>query len=170
MVPVVVGDGGQIPLLRRECRLSCWGWGCFHSRVPGRSAQCPVVCWSRSLFPSLVRLQSTSIPSTWKQIQSSQPTCTIRLLWENSPAPSPCYSTCWFSSMISASLPPFLDNDGFFLRAGVLCWTRCGVGMFLGTVGDVLCGPGVVRDDQKWLEFEIKKKKKLSCKASIKAL
>lgn len=55
-----------IPLLRRECRLSCWGWGCFRSRVPGRSAQCPEVCWSRSLSPSLVRLQSTSVPSTEK--------------------------------------------------------------------------------------------------------
>lgn len=58
--------------------------------------------------------------------------------------------------MISASLPPFLDKDGFFLKAGTLCWTRCGVGMFLGTVGDVLCGPGVVRDDQRCLLFQLK--------------
>ena len=58
--------------------------------------------------------------------------------------------------MISASLPPFLDRDGFFLIAGVLCWTRCGVGMFLGTVGDVLCGPGVVRHDSRCLSCEFK--------------
>lgn len=57
-----------------------------------------------------------------------------------------CDCTCWFSSRISASLPPFLDKDGFFLMAGMWCWTRCGVGMFLGTVGDVRCGPGVTRD------------------------
>lgn len=54
--------------------------------------------------------------------------------------------------MISASLPPFLDKDGFFLMAGVLCWTRCGVGMFLGTVGDVLCGPRRIRDGERDVE------------------
>lgn len=60
--------------------------------------------------------------------------------------------------MISASLPPFLDKDGFFLIAGTLCWTRCGVGMFLGTVGDVLCGPGAVRGDQTcFFLFELKR-------------
>lgn len=58
--------------------------------------------------------------------------------------------------MISASLPPFLDNDGFFLSAGVLCWTRCGVGMFLGTVGDVLCGPVAVGGNQTWLLLKFK--------------
>lgn len=62
--------------------------------------------------------------------------------------------------MISASLPPFLDNDGFFLNAGVLCWTRCGVGMFLGTVGDVLCGPVEVRDNRVRLLLKEGKKKK----------
>ncbi|KAG7261201.1 hypothetical protein CRUP_023820 [Coryphaenoides rupestris] len=45
-------------------------------------------------------------------------------------------------SRTSASLAPFLDSDGFFLMAGAVCWTRCGVGMFLGMVGDVLWGPG----------------------------
>lgn len=40
----------------------------------------------------------------------------------------------------------------------MLCWTRCGVGMFLGTVGDVLCGPGVVRVDQRCLSFQLKNK------------
>lgn len=71
------------------------------------------------------------------------------------------FPTCWFNSMISASLPPFLDNDGFFLNAGVLCWTRCGVGMFLGTVGDVLCGPVAVRDRKRFiLKEEIAKENK----------
>lgn len=41
--------------------------------------------------------------------------------------------------MISASLPPFRERVGFFLM--VVFKTLCGVGMFLGTVGDVLCGP-----------------------------
>lgn len=49
-------------------------------------------------------------------------------------------STCWLSSMISASLPPFRACVGFFLMVVV---TLCGVGMFLGTVGDVLWGPEI---------------------------
>lgn len=76
------------------------------------------------------------------------------MISDHSSSSSLCNSTCWLSSMISASLPPFLDKDGFFLMAGVLCWTRCGVGMFLGTVGDVLCGPGLVRDGERCWAFE----------------
>lgn len=49
-------------------------------------------------------------------------------------------STCWLSSMISASEPPFLARLGFFLMVVV---TLCGVGMFFGTVGDVLWGPEI---------------------------
>lgn len=49
-------------------------------------------------------------------------------------------STCWLSSMISASLVPFRACVGFFLMVVV---TLCGVGMFLGTVGDVLWGPEI---------------------------
>ena len=60
----------------------------------------------------------------------------------------PWNSTCWFSSKISTSLPPFLASDGFFLMV-VAVITRWGVGMFLGTVGDVLCGPGGVGEGQR---------------------
>lgn len=151
-VDLLLMDGRMLPLLHRECPLSCWGWGGFHCLVPGRSAQCPVVCQSRSLSPSPVRPQSISTPSTWKK--TPQKTFLFfsgdeRPAGVNLMAEARNITTCWFNSMISASLPPFLDKDGFFLMAGVLCWTRCGVGMFLGTVGDVLCGPGARwRNDQ----------------------
>lgn len=90
----------------------------------------------------------------YTQLSITLRTCELSSSRWRTPSSLPKDTTCWFSSMISASLPPFLDKAAFFLIAGVLCWTLCGVGMFLGTVGDVLCGPGMFRDGQRWLAFK----------------
>lgn len=58
--------------------------------------------------------------------------------------PFPRPLTCWLSSRIwaSASWPPFRAEGGFFRRmqGGATLLSRPEVCMFLGPVGDVLCG------------------------------
>lgn len=53
-----------------------------------------------------------------------------------------CLCTCWLSSMSSTSLPPFRNTGVLrFMLVGAELIGRGGVGMVLGTVGDVLWGP-----------------------------